>query len=116
MCDFSLLRRLPDSKTTPEKAESGLGGLPAPCGASGERPAGDWPQKKELMKIGLLLTVVAATGLLCGCKQTAVTHSITVKVAADGARTVTETKSVSQYVEISKTDSTKAILKEFDSK
>jgi hypothetical protein len=68
------------------------------------------------MKLGLLLPVLATAGLLCGCKQTAVTHSITVKVAADGARTVTETKSVSQYVETSKTDSTKAILKEFNNK
>jgi len=68
------------------------------------------------MKIGLLIPVLAASALLCGCKQTAVTHAITVKIAPDGARTVTEEKSVSQFTKISRTDSTKAILNEFDKK
>ena len=64
------------------------------------------------MKIGLLLPMLAAGALLCGCKQTTVTHAITVKVAPDGARTVTDKKSVTQYVGGSenRTGSTKAIL------
>ncbi len=41
---------------------------------------------------------------------------MTVRIAPDGARTITEEKSVSQYTEISNTDSTKAILHEFDQK
>jgi hypothetical protein len=68
------------------------------------------------MKIGILLPVLAASALLCGCKQTTVTHAMTVRIAPDGARTITEEKSVSQYTEISNTDSTKAILNEFDKK
>jgi hypothetical protein len=68
------------------------------------------------MQIGILLPVLAAGALLCGCRQTMVTHAITVKIAPDGARTVTEEKSVSQYAKISRTESTKAILDEFDKK
>jgi hypothetical protein len=68
------------------------------------------------MRVRVPFIMLAAGALLCGCHQTTVTHAISVKVGTDGARTVTETKSVTQYVEISDTESTKAILKEFDNK
>jgi hypothetical protein len=68
------------------------------------------------MRIRVPLIMLAAGALLCGCHETTVTHAVSVKVGTDGARTVTETKTVTQYVEVPDTESTKAILKEFDNK
>jgi hypothetical protein len=69
------------------------------------------------MKIGRLLPLVAASALLCGCKSTTVMHAITVTTAPDGKQTIKEEKSVSQYLPSeTRTDSTKAILSEFDKK
>ena len=61
-----------------------------------------------------LLFIFGMALLFVACHPTIVKKTVSVTTHPDGKRTITVTKEIEQAFDISKTESTKAIVKEFD--